>query len=125
MKITREIYIVGSGGHGRVILDVLRATGVEAHTLRFVDDRSTLWGTDVDGVRVGQQLEDRPAATDLNIVGMGAQAKDRSDFFEGCLQHVVLPDTNVSSLGSMSFAYRPPICRLSTGSTALDRKSVV
>ncbi len=47
-----RIYIVGSGGHGRVILDVLRSTGVDAQAVRFVDDRPALWGTDVDGARV-------------------------------------------------------------------------
>ena len=44
-------FIVGAGGHGRVILDVLRAAGL-ADGVCFVDDEPSRWGTEVDGAAV-------------------------------------------------------------------------
>lgn len=46
-----EIVIAGAGGHGRVVLDILRAQG--AHTVRgFLDANQDLHGARVDGVPV-------------------------------------------------------------------------
>jgi sugar O-acyltransferase (sialic acid O-acetyltransferase NeuD family) len=45
-----EIYIVGAGAHGRVVLDILRdsnQTGVQ-----FADDDESLWGLAVNGAAV-------------------------------------------------------------------------
>ena len=42
--------ILGAGGHGRVILDCLRASGIEVEG--FLDAERPLWGQDVDGIPV-------------------------------------------------------------------------
>jgi|GEM_PF-2498153 len=52
-----RVYILGCGGHGRVILDVLRSTGTEIGDMRFVDDRRALWGSAVDGVIVAGGID--------------------------------------------------------------------
>ena len=46
-----DVIIAGAGGHGRVILDILRAAG--QHTVvAFLDANRDLHGTDVGGVPV-------------------------------------------------------------------------
>jgi len=46
-----DIIIIGAGGHGRVVLDILQRAG--QHTVRgFVDSNPKLWGRRVDGVPV-------------------------------------------------------------------------
>jgi sugar O-acyltransferase (sialic acid O-acetyltransferase NeuD family) len=46
-----EVVIAGAGGHGRVVLDILRAQGT--HTVRgFLDANQDLHGTEVDGLGV-------------------------------------------------------------------------
>lgn len=47
----KRIVIVGSGAHGRMTLDTLRALGTTSEIL-FVDDARDLWGTLVHGVKV-------------------------------------------------------------------------
>ncbi|HWP40150.1 MAG TPA: acetyltransferase [Tepidisphaeraceae bacterium] len=46
-----EVLIIGAGGHGKVVLDILRAAG-EHHPVGFLDADATLAGTQVGGLEV-------------------------------------------------------------------------
>lgn len=48
--VKQPIIIIGAGGHGRVVLDALLATGVKV--LAFSDSRDDLQGTTIQGVQV-------------------------------------------------------------------------
>ena len=67
--------ILGAGGHGRVVLECIRALGQEAVDA-FLDENHELWGTEVDGVPVpggdGLMPEVRAEGTTHFIVGLGA-----------------------------------------------------
>ncbi len=43
--------IIGAGGHGRVVLDIIRAAG-EYQPIGFIDNNPQLWGKYVDGLKV-------------------------------------------------------------------------
>lgn len=47
----RRIVIIGAGGHGREVADILR-TRAETDLIGFVDDDQAIHGHDLDGVRV-------------------------------------------------------------------------
>lgn len=62
-----EVVIAGAGGHGRVVLDILRAAGT--HTVHgFLDANQDLHGTQVDGVPVVGHLNLLPK---LKAKGVG------------------------------------------------------
>src|SRR5439155_4599006 len=46
-----NIAIIGAGGHGRVVLDIVRAAG-DHRVLAFIDSNAALLGRRVDGVPV-------------------------------------------------------------------------
>lgn len=46
-----DVVILGAGGHGKVVLDILRAGG-EYKVAGFLDANSTLVGSEINGVRV-------------------------------------------------------------------------
>lgn len=62
-----EIVILGAGGHGRVVLDILRATG-RYRPVGFVDANADLRGQRVDGLEV---LGDASLLEDLAQEGIG------------------------------------------------------
>ncbi len=47
----KEIAIIGAGGHGRVVLDIIRSAG-QYKPIGFIDNNSQLWGKYVDGIQV-------------------------------------------------------------------------
>ena len=49
-------FIIGAGAQGRVILDILRASG-EHDTIEFVDENAQLWGSRLNGALVGGSLD--------------------------------------------------------------------
>ena len=66
--------IIGAGGHGKVVLDILRANGVEP--AGFVDADESLWGRSVLGLAVlggMQRLEKiaRSAGATAAVLGIG------------------------------------------------------
>jgi len=69
-----EIIIIGAGGHGEVVLDVIRAAG-QHKVIGFLDSDSALHGRLVDGVKVlgPPALADRPF---LVAVGDNAARKE-------------------------------------------------
>ncbi len=71
------VLILGAGGHGRVVAQVLRAAGREI--AGFLDDAAAKTGTEVDGVRVLGTSEDAARlASSLGasvIVGVGDNAQ--------------------------------------------------
>jgi sugar O-acyltransferase (sialic acid O-acetyltransferase NeuD family) len=46
-----EIFIVGAGAHGRVVLDILRDRA-DGQSVQFADDNESLWGRSVNGAPV-------------------------------------------------------------------------
>jgi len=59
-----EIFIVGAGAHGRVVLDILRDSG-QYESIRFADDNVKLVGQSVNGASVvglERTLERQPGA---------------------------------------------------------------
>jgi sugar O-acyltransferase (sialic acid O-acetyltransferase NeuD family) len=61
--------VVGAGGHGRVVLDILRARG-EHQPIGFIDSNSELVGRRIDGLKVLGTLDDLPQLrTKLRIDG--------------------------------------------------------
>jgi sugar O-acyltransferase (sialic acid O-acetyltransferase NeuD family) len=66
-----EIFIVGAGAHGRVVLDILRDAGEES--IRFADDGQQLWGQQVNGATVvsfQETLEREPGSIGF-VVSLG------------------------------------------------------
>jgi sugar O-acyltransferase (sialic acid O-acetyltransferase NeuD family) len=47
----KQVVIIGAGGHGREVADILRARA-ETDVIGFVDDNREIHGNDVDGLRV-------------------------------------------------------------------------
>lgn len=71
-----RVLIVGAGGHGRVMLDVLRRQG-EAAVVGFCDDAPALQGAQVDGVPVVGPLDAAHVAAaraDAVVVAIGHNA---------------------------------------------------
>jgi sugar O-acyltransferase (sialic acid O-acetyltransferase NeuD family) len=46
-----DIFIVGAGAHGRVVLDILRDCGDDL-SIQFADDNKSLWGKTINGATV-------------------------------------------------------------------------
>lgn len=69
-----EILIVGAGGHGEVVLDIVRAAG-KHRVVGFLDSDASMYGREVDGVPVlGPPTQaDRPV-----VVAIGDNAARRS-----------------------------------------------
>lgn len=47
----KRVVVIGAGGHGREVADILRAQG-ETDVIGFVDEKREIHGNDVDGLRV-------------------------------------------------------------------------
>ncbi len=47
----KKVIIIGAGGHGRVVLDIIRAAG-KYQPIGFIDNNQRLWGKYVDGLKV-------------------------------------------------------------------------
>lgn len=63
-----EIVIIGAGGHGRIVLDILREAA-EHSVAGFIDANPALWGTCVDGVKVLGDIALLPKLAERNIGG--------------------------------------------------------
>jgi sugar O-acyltransferase (sialic acid O-acetyltransferase NeuD family) len=82
--MTKQIFLLGGGGHGRVVLDVLLASGV---SVAGVLDLALKVGDQVFGVPVmgGDEFLDRVVPTDVSLVnGLGANpyVRNRKRLFE-------------------------------------------
>lgn len=70
--MTRPVIILGSGGHGRVVLDMLRILGQEV--IAFTDSDPSLWGRPVDGVPViggDQEVLKHGICEFMLVIGLG------------------------------------------------------
>lgn len=56
---TRRLFILGAGGHGRVVLDILLAVG-HHQVVGFLDNNANIHGRRVDGVPVRGSIDDLP-----------------------------------------------------------------
>jgi len=54
-----DVVILGAGGHGRVVLDILRAEG-KYNPIAFLDGNATLAGTEIAGVPVRGSVNQLP-----------------------------------------------------------------
>lgn len=52
----KDVIIIGAGGHGRVVLDILRVAG-QHNPIGFIDSNEYLWGKYVDGLKVLGNIE--------------------------------------------------------------------
>lgn len=63
-----KVIIIGAGGHGRVVLDILLAAK-EHEVIGFVDSNPKLLGRRVDGMSVLGSIDDLPALRDAGAAG--------------------------------------------------------
>ena len=102
--------VVGAGGHGRVVLDVLHHAGIYT-PVAFVDSNSDLTGRRIDGVQVAGQPDDLPrirAELDVNhlIIAIGDNGTrrhfaDRFDELGFNLINAVHPSANIARNASL------------------------
>jgi UDP-perosamine 4-acetyltransferase len=75
-----DVLIVGAGGHGKVVLDILRAAGAH-HAIGFIDADASLGGTTVGGLPVfgpANQLPKVRKKTAGAIIAIGDNRTRRS-----------------------------------------------
>src|SRR3954451_1192383 len=66
--VVMDVIIAGAGGHGRVVLDILRAAG-EHTVVGFLDANGDLHGTEVAGVPVLGHLNLLPKLKAKGVAG--------------------------------------------------------
>ncbi len=87
MSDAKQIVGVGAGGHARVVIDILMLAGSFV-PICLVDKDRSLWGSDVEGVRViGDDSElprilDRGVGHAFNGVGSTSDTESRKRVFE-------------------------------------------
>ncbi len=100
-------YIVGCGGHGRVILDILRSAaepfGLE-DSVFFLDDNRSLWHSTVDGIPVAGGL-DKAVEGSRVMLGIGDNMT-RRDLFRrlkgrGCRFPILIAPSAVLSVSAI------------------------
>ena len=81
----KSLVIVGAGGHGVVVADILlaaRDAGSEAEPVAFVDDDESVFGTSPLGIPVAGRLRDLPRIPhDAIVLAVGRNAQ-RARLFE-------------------------------------------
>lgn len=74
-----DVVVVGAGGHGMVVCDLLLAAGLRV--IGFVDGDPVKVGTEVLGVPVFGRIDDVPAAGGMTVaMGIGDNGGRRSQF---------------------------------------------
>jgi sugar O-acyltransferase (sialic acid O-acetyltransferase NeuD family) len=107
-----RLYIVGCGGHGRVILDILlsntpngcsmlkEASNGLASNIRFIDDNAELWGSHVDGIHVCGGTDSLGPGNAVYL-GIGDNIMRRNLYLQlkarGCLFPVLIAPTSIIS----------------------------
>lgn len=80
----KKVIIIGAGGHGKVILDILSFDD-KIEVIGFIDDNPLLKGNLVNGIRVigsfDEVIENIPAKAVVVAIG---DNKIRTNFFEKC-----------------------------------------
>jgi sugar O-acyltransferase (sialic acid O-acetyltransferase NeuD family) len=64
---TRRVLILGAGGHGRVVLDILLHDG-RSEVVGFLDNNTDIHGRRVDGIPVLGSLDDLPALVEQHTI---------------------------------------------------------
>lgn len=64
-----DVVLIGAGGHGRVVLDILRTAGVHK-PVGFLDADPALTGTKIDGVPVLGQINQLPKLKGQKVKGV-------------------------------------------------------
>ena len=88
------LLIIGAGGHGRVVLESARASGVDPAF--FLDANQSLWGSEVDGAKVlggDDCLVDKRLKGSFFIVGIGSvgESSHRQKLFRAALDAPLRP----------------------------------
>lgn len=75
--MTRELWVLGAGGHAKVVIATARTAGF--HPIRVVDDDSERWGSEMLGVRIeGPTAAVLERSNALAVVAVGDnQARQR------------------------------------------------
>lgn len=80
-----ELLLIGASGLAREVLSLLR-TQSDSRTVLFIDDRSDLWGTSIDGILVAgglPEVANHPTAQIVLCVGRGASRSALVDRLAG------------------------------------------
>jgi sugar O-acyltransferase (sialic acid O-acetyltransferase NeuD family) len=104
--VKTPLYVLGAGGHGKVVAEAARASG--AYELRgFVDDDRARWGTEWDGLQVADPASVAPdAAIALGVGENHARAQSARGLAGRRLATVVHPSAVVAGsarLGAGSY----------------------
>ncbi|HEY0625296.1 MAG TPA: NeuD/PglB/VioB family sugar acetyltransferase [Allosphingosinicella sp.] len=72
------LVLIGSGGHGKVVLEALLASGVAAASVRVRDGSPDRWGSDLLGVKIeGPELDAGVADAEVHVAIGSAEARRR------------------------------------------------
>ncbi len=106
----KKVIIIGAGGHGRVVLDIIRAAG-KYEPLGFIDSNSELWGKYVDGIEVlgDFSVVEKIAASDKKVGAVVAigDCRIRRKFAEMILSldvellNAIHPSANIANTASL------------------------
>jgi sugar O-acyltransferase (sialic acid O-acetyltransferase NeuD family) len=98
---TDDVFLVGAGGHGKVVLDALLECGIPLHRVRISDEAQTLQGTLFMGCRVDPLvLVDEMVGASFHIAIGTAHIRRR--LFDAVIMHGALPLTVTHPAASVS-----------------------
>jgi sugar O-acyltransferase (sialic acid O-acetyltransferase NeuD family) len=117
---TRRLLIVGAGGFGREVAEVVRAINLQAPTWRllgFLDDDETLRGADVQGLPVLGSTEDVTRYPDASLV---VSTGHPGDYFsrKRIVERLALPASRYATLVHPT-AVVPPSAHIGAGTILL------
>jgi UDP-perosamine 4-acetyltransferase len=116
----RKLIVLGAGGHGRVVADVLRLMP-DCDVMGFLDADAGLWGREIAGLLVlggDDRMTGLPAGTQF-VVGIGSvgNTAPRVAAFERALAHGLEPGRAIHPSATVSqSATIGPGCALMAGS---------
>ena len=100
-----DVVLIGAGGHGRVVLDILRTAGIH-RPVGFLDADPNLTGTKIDGLPVLGQLNQLPKLKSQKVKGVVISIGDnapRRQYFRKVQEHgfdlinAIHPSSSISS----------------------------
>ncbi len=102
VRETMDIAIIGAGGHGRVVLDIIRAAGSH-HPIGFIDGNQALKGHHVDGLAVLGDISQIGHIDCQGVViaigdnGIRRQYAEMADHLGMTLVNAIHPSANIAS----------------------------
>jgi sugar O-acyltransferase (sialic acid O-acetyltransferase NeuD family) len=105
---TKQIFIVGAGGHGKVVFDALAGTGARLDRIRVTDSAARLQGMDFFGRKIETPSVHPDMAGELFHLAIGSADARRKLFAE------------LTALGSSALTVTHPMASVSQFSTVGD-----